>query len=226
MPALLGLETPSPLPVLLQLTGYLYVPEADTWFFSLASDGGSRLWLDGSLVVDNGGVVGAIVLLSRNRIWPHVGVRTQPTDRKVYACSQWRSSSATHACTRDTAAKLLCSQAAAEPGQVCSLIRNFALSMCSTAWLAKATELTAFRLDGTLSGERTLCQRTPAVTSCNCVASPCASSCASRRAPTKVDLCPLILVAVQRRLLSGDQHGWPAPFLVPPRLARLRCSAV
>lgn len=45
--------------VALRYDGWIQVPERDVWQFALVSDAGSRLWIDGVLVVDHDGVHGA-----------------------------------------------------------------------------------------------------------------------------------------------------------------------
>lgn len=44
----------------LAFTGFLEVPEDELYRFALASDDGSKLWLDGALVVDNDGLHGTV----------------------------------------------------------------------------------------------------------------------------------------------------------------------
>jgi alpha-L-fucosidase len=46
--------------VALRFTGFLEVPKDELYRFALASDDGSRLWIDGQLVVDNDGLHGTV----------------------------------------------------------------------------------------------------------------------------------------------------------------------
>ena len=46
----------------MQFDGYLFVPETASWTFVLASDDGSRLWVDEELIVNNDGLHGTVRL--------------------------------------------------------------------------------------------------------------------------------------------------------------------